>query len=188
MARRWVWMPVAGVTMSLLLPVATFLIASVLLGWRLEAVETGSMEPIYPVGSLVVVRPVDPSDVRVGMAIAFAPDDGPTLVTHRVVEVINQPSGLSFRTKGDANATADPHPVPARAVRGRAAWAVPRLGTVVQWLAWPRGFALLVVLPAVLLGVSEVRLRRRRPVATVDLREDEPARTDGELVDAQRQR
>jgi len=178
MSRRWVWMPVAGVTTSLLLPVATFLITAVLLGWRLEAVETGSMAPLYPVGSLVVVRPVDPSDIRVGAAIAFVPDDGRGLVTHRVVQVLDQPSGLSFRTKGDANATIDPQPVPARAVRGRAAWAVPQLGRLVRWLAWPRGFLLLVVAPALLLVLSEARLRRRparsqeaAPSETVELRQ-----------------
>ncbi len=160
MFSRWPRLPVAAVTVSLLLPVATFLVTAVLLGWRLEAVQTGSMEPIYPVGSLVVIRPVNPSDIRVGTPIAFVPDDGRELVTHRVVEVLQQQSGLAFRTKGDANATADPNPVPARAVRGRAAWAVPQLGRLVHWLAWPRGFVLLVVLPAFVLLVSEVRAQK----------------------------
>src|SRR5262245_19470104 len=116
-----------------------------LLGWRLQAVESGSMEPLYPVGSLVVVQPIDPSDVRVGMPLAFVPDDERPLVTHRVVKVLDSSSGLSFRTQGDANAKVDPHPVPARAVRGQAVWAVPQLGRVITWLAWPRGFVLLVV-------------------------------------------
>ena len=96
-----------------------------------------------------------------GTPIAFVPDDGRELVTHRVVEVLEQSSGLAFRTKGDANATADPQPVPARAVRGRATWAVPQLGRAVDWLAWPRGFVLLVLVPGCLLVVSEVRLRVR---------------------------
>ena len=47
--RRWMWWPVAGATISLLLPVATFLVAAMVLGWRLEAVQSGSMEPTYPV-------------------------------------------------------------------------------------------------------------------------------------------
>jgi signal peptidase len=160
------WLPTAGVTLSLLLPVATFLVASLLLGWRLEVVQTGSMEPIYPVDSLVVVRPINPSDIRVGTPIAFDPEDGRELVTHRVVQVLESSSGLAFRTQGDANANPDPQPVPARQVRGRATWAVPQLGRLVQWLEWPRGFVLLVVLPATALVVTELRARRpeRAPV------------------------
>lgn len=165
MTRRWVWWPVAGVTFSLLLPVATFLVAATLLGWRLEVVQTGSMEPLYPVGSLVVVRPVDPSAVRAGMPIAFDPNDGRDLVTHRVVQVLDSSTGLAFKTQGDANASADPLPVPARAVRGRATWAVPQLGRAIKWLAWPRGFVLLVVLPGLVLAATEFRARRNRVVA-----------------------
>jgi len=149
--------------MSLLLPLATFLTVAVLLGWRLEAVESGSMEPAFPVGSLVVVVPVEPSEVSVGMPLAFDPDDGRPLVTHRVVDVVEGPGGLAFRTRGDANATNDPAPVPARAVRGRAAWAVPQLGRLVNWLAWPRGFIALVAVPGLLLVAGEVRDRRRAP-------------------------
>jgi signal peptidase len=156
------WLPVAGVVASLLLPVATFLVASLLLGWRLQVVESGSMEPIYPVGSLVVVRSIDPSDVRPGMALAFVPDDGRSLVTHRVIEVVTTGGGVGFRTQGDANRQPDPEPVPARAVRGQAAWAVPQLGRLVKWLAWPRGFVLLVVVPAVIFAISELPQARRR--------------------------
>lgn len=131
-------------------------------------------------GSLVVVRPLDPSDVRVGMAIVFVPDDDRLLVTHRVVKVVDGPSGLSFRTQGDASATADPQPVPARAVRGRAAWAVPKLGRLVRWLAWPRGFLVLVVLPALVLGISEARARgatRRNAAAPPDAQSANPGVT-----------
>jgi signal peptidase len=78
-----------------------------------------------------------------------------------VTKVLESSSGLSFRTQGDANAKPDPHPVPARAVRGQAVWAVPQLGRVITWLAWPRGFVLLFVAPAIVLLASELWARRR---------------------------
>jgi signal peptidase I len=160
-ARRWLWWPVAGVVVSLLLPVATVLVASMSLGWRFAAVQSGSMEPIYPVGSLMAIRPIDPSEVRVGMPLAFVPDDGRPFVTHRVIEVREGPAGLEFRTQGDANVRPDPEIVPARAVRGRAAWAIPQLGRIVGWLAWPRGFLMLFVAPGVALVLSELWLYHR---------------------------
>src|SRR5690242_2811458 len=98
----WGWAPVAVVTISLLLPAAVFVIWSVLTGHRLEAVRSGSMTPTYSVGSMLVVKSVDPSDVRVGMPLSFITPDG-VIETHRVLSVTQDKNGLSFRTKGDAN-------------------------------------------------------------------------------------
>lgn len=171
--RRDLVLPAASVAIALLLPLATFLTVSWLAGWRLQVVLSGSMAPAMPVGSVAVVKPVDPSQVREGMALAFVdPADPARLVTHRVVEVSDARGSAYFRTKGDANATVDALPVPAHAVRGKVGWVVPHLGAVLQWLQWPRGFLTLVVLPATVLVVTEARAARRPrevPVAaTVD--------------------
>jgi len=162
MTRGWLGATLGVVAVSLLLPLTIFLVGCWLLGYQLASVQTGSMSPTFPVGSLVVVGPVDPADVEVGMAIAFQDPDDPTRqVTHRVVGVAPG-SELAFITQGDANATADARPVPARVVRGRALWHVTYLGTVMDWLQWPRSFLLLVVAPSVLLAVVELRSRRGR--------------------------
>jgi hypothetical protein len=34
-------------------------------------IETGSMGPRYPAGSLAIVEPFDPADVRPGMTVVF---------------------------------------------------------------------------------------------------------------------
>jgi signal peptidase I len=120
------------------------------------------MSPTYPVGSLLVTAQVDPSDVAIGMPIVFEdPREPGRLVTHRVVGVTSG-SELMFVTRGDANATNDPSPVPARLVRGRVLWAVTLLGAVLDWLQFPRSFVLLVLVPAGLLAVLEWRNHRPR--------------------------
>jgi len=156
------WAPVAVVTISLLLPVAVFVIWSVLSGHRLQAVRSGSMTPTYSKGSLLVVKPVDPSDVRVGMPLSFVTDDGSTIETHRVIQVVQDKNGLGFRTQGDANRSPDPGIVPAGAVRGSVTWSVPHAGELMLWLRWPRGFLVLVVTPLAALLAFEVVERARR--------------------------
>lgn len=158
----WGWAPVAVVSISLLLPVAVFVIWSALTGHHLQAVRSGSMTPTYSVGSMLVVQSVDPSDVRVGMPLSFITDDGRTIETHRVIQVIQDKNGLAFRTKGDANSTADPGIVPASAVRGSVQWSVPHVGGLMLWLRWPRGFLILVVAPLLFLLTTEVVARRTR--------------------------
>jgi signal peptidase len=160
MTRGWRGAALGVVVVAVLLPLTIFLAASWLLGWQLASVQSGSMTPTFPVGSLVVVGPVDPADVEVGMAIAFQdPDDASRLITHRVVGVAPG-TELAFITKGDANATADPRPVPARFIRGRTLWHVTYLGTFLDWLQWPRSFWLLVVAPSAVLVLLELRSRR----------------------------
>jgi signal peptidase len=66
----------------------------------------GSMEPSVHKGSLVLVQPVSPSEVRVGDVITFQQYDQTT--THRVIEIGRNAQGLTFKTKGDANVVADP--------------------------------------------------------------------------------
>jgi signal peptidase len=169
MANRWRgWQAAAlAVVLALLVPLATFLVAAWLLGWQLQSVLSGSMSPTYPVGSLLVVAQIDPSDVEPGMAIAFEdPADTARIVTHRVVRAAAT-ADLAFIMKGDANATVDPRAVPARLVRGRVLWHVTALGAVLDWLQWPRSFLVLVVIPAVLLTLMEGRAwLRRHAVAT----------------------
>jgi signal peptidase I len=161
--RGWLTTALAAAVVSLLLPLATFLVATWLLGWQLQAVLSGSMSPTYPVGSLLVVGQIDASDVRAGMPLVFEdPLEPGRVVTHRVVGPVPDDSA-AFRTRGDANAAVDPAAVPARNVRGKVLWSVYGLGAALDWLRWPNGFVLLVGLPAVILAVTEFRRHRASP-------------------------
>lgn len=91
---------------------------------------TGSMRPHYPPGTLVVVRPVAPQDLRIGDVVSYQRRSGdPTVVTHRVTAVSTDLRGqVTYTTQGDANGTADRQPVRAVQIRGRLWYAVPYLG------------------------------------------------------------
>ncbi|WP_084038476.1 signal peptidase I [Demequina sp. NBRC 110053] len=95
---------------------------------------TSSMEPSYPAGTLVIVRPVEPDDVRIGSVITYQLESGKAeVVTHRVVEII-QPSVPGeeprFVTKGDANGVPDEEPVMEVQLRGEVWYSVPWIGWV----------------------------------------------------------
>lgn len=120
------------------------------------AVQTGSMRPTLPPGTLVVVRPVPPQDVGVGSVITYQLESGrPQVTTHRVVEIgINNVSGeRTFRTRGDANEAVDPEAVRAVQVRGEVWYAVPFVGRVNDVVTGPRRLPLLMVV-ACLLGYA----------------------------------
>ena len=73
-----------------------------LFGYRLFMVETGSMEPGVPVGSILLVGPTDvPSNLSVDSIVSFTTQSG-TTVTHRIIGVLKTDDGnIAYRTKGD---------------------------------------------------------------------------------------
>ena len=160
--RRGALLPLVAVAMALLLPLAILLVTVVLLGWQLQVIATGSMAPRFPAGSLAVIEPLDPADVRPGMTIVFSDPATPgRLVAHRAVKRL--PGDLPvWQTKGDANATPDPFPVGASAIQGRVRWAVPGLGRVASLFEGPFAAALLVGGPITALVVTEIGAARRR--------------------------
>ena len=72
------------------------------LGFYLYRVESGSMDPTLPVGTVILSRkPHDARALQVKDIVTFNTLSGST-VTHRIVEVlIDNESNVSYRTKGD---------------------------------------------------------------------------------------
>jgi signal peptidase len=95
----------------------------------LVAVASGSMRPALEVGDLVIVQGVPASEIKVGDIIVFN-QPGETINTiHRVVAIETLANGtIEFRTKGDANPTADPQWTPEQNVKGRVLFRIPYLG------------------------------------------------------------
>jgi signal peptidase I len=92
---------------------------------------TGSMTPELGVGTLVVVRPVDPEDVRIGTVLTYQLHSGrPEVVTHRVIGTRRGDDGREFVTQGDANLVPDAEPVLEDQVRGEVWYALPWVGRV----------------------------------------------------------
>ena len=64
-----------GIAAVFCVALALALVAPRLLGYTPFAVLSGSMEPAYPVGSLIYVQPVEASSLRVGDAVTFVAND-----------------------------------------------------------------------------------------------------------------
>jgi signal peptidase len=137
-------------------------------------VQTGSMRPTLPPGTLVVVRPVPIDEIGIGDVITYQLKPGrPEVVTHRVVSVgDNAGHGRVVHTKGDANNAADASWVIAKQVRGRYWYAVPYVGRVTNILTNAQRQSALLVIVIGLLGyaglmfVQDMRDRRRSSTET----------------------
>lgn len=104
-------------------------------GFRFYDVLTPSMTPEIPVGSMVIVKMIEPSELKVGDIVTYSTSiDGSTVLTHRVSRVMGSGDTLSFMTKGDANLVEDMNPVYPSQVIGRVNLVVPYLGSVMTYI------------------------------------------------------
>lgn len=138
-AFRFAWrVLVWTVLLALLLVLSVAVLLPRLAGATPYTVLTGSMQPDYPAGTLVVVKPVEMEDIAVGDVITYQLESGrSTMVTHRVVSVgssLGASGERVLRTQGDANGVADQQVIREVQVQGRLWYAVPYLGHVNTWV------------------------------------------------------
>lgn len=132
---------------------------------------TSSMEPNYPPGTLVVVKPTPVDEIGVGTVITYQLESGrEAVVTHRVTSVAYRSDGeKAFTTRGDANTVDDLEPVIPVQIKGTLWYAVPKLGWMSNAIgAEQRNQAVYVVagglgLYAIWMFGSAVRDRTRNP-------------------------
>ena len=131
-------------------------------GYLPMIVLTDSMYPEIESGDLIICHTIDPEDVKVDDVITFfdPAGNGTSIVTHRVIEIVEEDGGLSFRTKGDFNNTEDKEPVPADKLVGIYQTRIAGAGNVALFMQSTTGLIICVVLPIVLLVGYDI-IRRR---------------------------
>jgi len=72
-----------------------------LFGLKTFVVTSGSMEPLYPTGSLIYVKKVDPNHIKENDVITFYMQNSKIIATHQVYEIDNE--NKTFKTQGINN-------------------------------------------------------------------------------------
>lgn len=99
-------------------------------GYGAAVVLSGSMEPEFSEGDLIVVKETE--NYKKNDIVVL--QDGNSLVVHRIINI----DGETITTKGDANKTAD-EPVNVSAVKGKVLSWIPFAGNILGFLKTPIG-------------------------------------------------
>jgi signal peptidase I len=109
-----------------------------------------SMEPTLQSGSLMMIDPIEPKDVKVGDIIVYNVPKSiqdyynyPPVVSHRVVSVTTTPA-LSFRTKGD-NTGEDPFGIGPNDIRGTVGKQIPYVGLPLLFFQSQQGMIFAII-------------------------------------------
>jgi len=144
------------VTVLVLLFVSAFFAPSIF-GFTFNTILSGSMEPKIQTGAMIAMKEIPAKEIRVGDVIGFKVEGIDTSVCHRVIEKVDTDGGFGFRTKGDNNEDPDSWVVKPEDIRGKVIFDIPYLGYLTSFLKEPKGFALAVGGPAVIIIALVIR-------------------------------
>ncbi len=126
-----------------------------LAGRQLYIVAGGSMKPAFGPGSLLAVRAAKPSALKVDDIIIFIDPENPPQPAVSRIAAVNSASELTFTICGDASTEAESAPVPERNILGKAEFAVPHAGHVLNFARTRTGLISILLVPALLIVIFE---------------------------------
>jgi len=130
-----------------------------MLGFSAFRVLTGSMEPTYPIDCMVLVKEVDPSEIKEGDVISFysqAEEIQGSINTHRVIGVYDIDGKKCFETKGDANPAPDDVLVSEEYVIGEVVGSSMLFGKIVHLTSNPLIFGVFIIIPIFVIMIMNI--------------------------------
>jgi len=141
------------VLITLLLIASTFPIPG---NYQVLMVQSGSMEPAIKMGGVVIVKPAE--EYGIGDVVTFGPISSRSQpITHRIHDVKVVEGEMRYITKGDANDTPDQREISREDIIGKVLFSVPYVGYAVNFAKKPVGFALLIIVPGLIIIFDEAK-------------------------------
>ena len=126
--------------------------------YRMFTVVTGSMEPVYNVGDVVISKEVEPSTINKGDDVVYLGEKNDfkdKIVTHRVIKIEKKDNEYYFTTKGIANDYSDPV-ISSDQIYGKVVYKPVVLSFLSGILNTKLGFYLLIFVPVAFLIFLEI--------------------------------
>lgn len=126
--------------------------------YRLFTVVSGSMEPSYEIGDVLIAKEKEASKIEIGDTISYLGSIGQfsdIVITHRVIDIDVKDGKYYFHTKGDANLIEDPLVVSEDKLYGVVIHKASLLSNVYRLVATQTGMFIFVVIPILYIIGSE---------------------------------
>lgn len=128
-------------------------------GYRLFTVATGSMEPEYNVGDILLSRQVDINEIEVGDDVVYRGEEGSfkdKIVTHRVISIREENGEKKFTTQGIANTEEDPE-IDSSQIYGKVIYKVKTLSFIGQIAKNLYVFYFIIFIPIAIIIFRQIR-------------------------------
>ena len=129
-------------------------------GYRLFTVATGSMEPEYNVGDILLSKQVDINEIKVGDDVVYRGEEGSfkdKIVTHRVISIREENGEKKFTTQGIANTEEDPE-IDSSQIYGKVIYKVKTLSFIGQIAKNLYVFYFIIFIPIAIIIFRQIRV------------------------------
>jgi signal peptidase len=122
-------------------------------GYHIMNVLSGSMEPAFSPGDLIVVKSDSPEKREVNDVITYR-DNQNTFITHRIIATTEEQGKTLYQTKGDANNIEDEGLISNEQIVGSLQFHIPKAGKFVDMVTSPTGLIILAMIPLIILAMG----------------------------------
>lgn len=129
------------------------------LGYKSFVIVSGSMEPTIMTGDAILVKEVPQKEIKINDIISFS--QGETIVTHRVIEIVEENGIKKYKTKGDNNNTEDREKIAYEQIEGKYQLKINQFGTIIKILKSKITLAILVII-IVIITCYRSRIEKKR--------------------------
>ena len=129
-------------------------------GYRMFAVASGSMEPKYGIGDVLISKKIEPSEIKVGDTVVYKGEVGgfkEKFVTHQIEKISKQEDGTyKYTTKGLSNIEKDPE-ISQNQVYGKIIYKIQSLSLVSKLISNIYIFYFFIFVPIGILIYKQIR-------------------------------
>ena len=130
-------------------------------GWKPFIVLSGSMEDTIMPGDLILTKEIDVSELKEGDVISYRTNKY-TVITHRIMNILDEKGERKYYTKGDNNDSADSEPVCNDQIEGIYRYRIPKLGNIALNIQKPIGIVICIALPLIILLIAQFADSKRQ--------------------------
>ena len=130
-----------------------------LLGYKVLQVVSGSMEEVFKVGDVILIKETKQEEIKKGDIITYKKEN---YITHRIVEMNKTNDTMYYTTKGDSNNVNDTEKVKYEEIEGKYITKFVYIGRLINFLNTTEGFIILVSLPIIVIVFTIFRELRKK--------------------------
>ena len=139
-----------------------------LFGYRHFIIATGSMEPNYKIGDLIIIKKFPEEEIKIGDVITYNEINGKEAISHRVTDIVQENGKKLYQTKGDNNNSPDKDLISYNQIQGKIVFKVNNVGNIITDLT--KGIGSVIILLIVLISYIFASRKDERRVAREEAR------------------
>lgn len=128
-------------------------------GYKTFVIVSGSMEPTIMTEDAILVKEVPQNQIKNNDIISFS--QGETVVTHRVIGIVEENGVTKYKTKGDNNNAEDKEKITYEQIEGKYQFKIKQFGIVTEILKSKITFVILILM-IVLIHCYKRKLKDKR--------------------------